>query len=106
MPRIIGNPHYPQPINWYFGTVCAVELRQPVWFPLQNRLMVKLGQDLFYSPPGTTLYNIQFAGGGIQTHVTARAFAELHPEQIAWVWMVDKKRYATPEEIQQLCASH
>jgi hypothetical protein len=42
-------------------------------------------------------------GGGIQTRVTARAFAPLRPEQIEWVWIVEEKRSASHDEIRQLC---
>jgi hypothetical protein len=36
--------------------------------------------------------------------VTARYFDGMKPEQIEWVWQVEAKRRATPEEIRKLCA--
>jgi hypothetical protein len=58
----------------------------------------------FYEPPGSEHHNIQLTGGGLLSRVTVRYFADLRPDMIAWVWMVEAGRRATPEEIQQLCA--
>jgi hypothetical protein len=60
--------------------------------------------DPFYQPPGTMHYNIQLMGGGLLRRATSRYFEGLRPEQIEWVWMVEAKRRATPEEIRKLCA--
>jgi hypothetical protein len=63
----------------------------------------KLNQDDFYIPPGTPLYNVCFKGGALQGRMTVRGLEGLRAEQIDWVWMVDEKRRATPEEIRKLC---
>lgn len=62
-----------------------------------------LDREGFYIPHGTPLYNVCFKGGALQGRVTARGFEGLRPEQIEWVWIVDEKRRATPNEIRQLC---
>ena len=48
-------------------------------------------------------YNIQFNAGGLVNRVTAGDLCELSPQDIAWVWVVEEKRHATPEEIWKLC---
>jgi hypothetical protein len=63
----------------------------------------KPDRDGLYNPPGTPLYNVCFKGGALQGRMTVRGFEGLRPEQIDWVWMVDEKRRATPEEIRKLC---
>jgi hypothetical protein len=63
----------------------------------------KLDQDLFFSPPGTHLYNIHFKSGVLSTRVTVRGFEGLRLEHTDWVWIVDERRRATPDEIRKLC---
>ena len=63
----------------------------------------KLDQAEFYIPLGAPLYNVCFRGGALQGRMTVRCLEGLRPEQIDWVWMVDEKRRANPEEIQNLC---
>ena len=64
----------------------------------------EIDNEGFYEPPGSEHYNIQLVGGGLLSRVTVRCFADLRPDMIEWVWMVEAKRRATPEEIQKLCA--
>jgi hypothetical protein len=58
----------------------------------------------FYELPGTLHYNIHLVGGGLLSRVTVRYFEAFRPEQIEWVWKVETRRRATPEEIRKLCA--
>jgi hypothetical protein len=60
--------------------------------------------DVFYQPPGTEHYNVQFVSGALLSRATARYFEGLKPEEIEWVWMVEAERRATPDEIRNLCA--
>jgi hypothetical protein len=63
----------------------------------------KPDKDEFYIPAGIPLYNVCFKGGALQGRRTVRGFEGLRPEQIEWVWIVDEKRRATPDEIRKLC---
>ena len=58
----------------------------------------------FFVPPGTLHYNIHLMGGRLLSRVTSRYFEGLRPEQIEWVWIVETRRRAKPEEIRKLCA--
>jgi hypothetical protein len=59
--------------------------------------------DGYYCPPGTCHYNIHFKGGVLRNRVTVRGFEGLPPANIEWVWIVEEKRRATPDEIRKLC---
>jgi hypothetical protein len=48
-------------------------------------------------------YNVQFRVGGLVNRVTARDLCALSFQDIAWVWVVEERRHATPEEIWKLC---
>lgn len=63
----------------------------------------KLDQDVFYQSPGTLHYNIGMKGGGLANRVTMRGFEGLRPAEIDWVWIVEKNRRATLDEIKTLC---
>lgn len=62
-----------------------------------------LDEDLYYSPPGTRHYNVQFVGGVLQTRVLARSIKGMQPEMIESVWIIEAKRRASQEEIKALC---
>jgi hypothetical protein len=63
----------------------------------------KLDQDMFYQSRGTLHHNIQCKGGALLNRVTTRGFEGFSPKDIDWVWIVEEKRRATPDEIKGLC---
>ena len=63
----------------------------------------KFDQDVFYQSPDALHYNIQCKGGGLVTRVTVRGFEGLKVGDIEWVWIVEEKRRATPDEVKKLC---
>jgi hypothetical protein len=50
-----------------------------------------------------SLYDVHFKSGGMRMRVTERSLRGLRAEEIDWLWFVEQKRRATPEEIQKLC---
>jgi hypothetical protein len=44
-----------------------------------------------------------FKAGGTRNRVTGHSLCGLNPTDIELVWIVEKKRTATPEEIRELC---
>ena len=60
-------------------------------------------RDLYYKPRVAFLYNVHFKDGSLTTRVTERAISGLRPVDINWVWDVEHRRRATPEEVQNLC---
>lgn len=60
-------------------------------------------RDPYYKPCSTVLYNIHFKDGSVANKVTERAICGLRPVDIDWVWDVEHRRRATPEEVQELC---
>ena len=63
----------------------------------------KLGQDMFYQSRGTLHYNIQCKVGALLNRVTMRGFEGFSQKDIEWVWIVEEKRRAIPDEIKKLC---
>jgi 5-methylcytosine-specific restriction endonuclease McrA len=64
----------------------------------------QLDQDVFYCPPGTRHYNICFKGGALLSRVAVRSFERWRHQDIDWVWIIEERRRATPEEIRNLCS--
>jgi hypothetical protein len=56
-----------------------------------------------YNKRGVLLYNVHFIDGSLANRVTERAICGLRPVDNEWVWFVEQKRHATPEEIRKLC---
>jgi hypothetical protein len=54
-------------------------------------------------PSSTVHYNVQFKTGLLANRVTERAMCDIRPADIDWLWIVEQKRRATPEEICKLC---
>jgi hypothetical protein len=57
-------------------------------------------RDLYHKP---IHYNVSLKSGVLQNRVTEHALCGLRPADIAFVWVVEEKRNATPEEIRKLC---
>ena len=51
----------------------------------------------------TVHFNVRFKSGGLLDRLTAREVYGLTPREIEWIWIVEEKRNATPEEIKELC---
>jgi hypothetical protein len=64
---------------------------------LQRKAMVK---DHYYQ---SMHYNLKYKNGGLLNRVTARDICGIRPQDIEWIWIVEEKRNATPEEIRELC---
>jgi hypothetical protein len=50
-----------------------------------------------------TLYDVHFKGGGVRMRVTGRSLRGLRAPKVDWLWNVEQKRRATPEELLKLC---
>ena len=57
-------------------------------------------EDLYYK---AVHYNVKFKSGGLLNRLTAREIYGLNPREIEWIYLVEQKRNATPEEIKELC---
>jgi hypothetical protein len=60
-------------------------------------------KNLYYEPRATLHYNVQFKVGGLVNRVTGQDLCEVSLQEIAWVWIVEERRNATPEEVRKLC---
>lgn len=59
--------------------------------------------DLHYKSSETQHYNVQLKTGALANRVSERAMCDMRPADIDWLWIVEEKRRATPEEIRKLC---
>ena len=50
-----------------------------------------------------TLYDVHFKGGGVRKRVTGRSLRGLRAPEVDWLWAIEQKRRATPEELLKLC---
>jgi hypothetical protein len=66
----------------------------------RRRAVVK---TLYYEPKDTLHFNVKFKSGGLLNRLLAREVYGLKPAEIEWVYLVEQKRNATPEEIKWLC---
>jgi hypothetical protein len=57
-------------------------------------------EDLYYK---AVHYNVKFKSGGLLNRLTAREVYGLSPREIEWIYLVEEKRNATPQEIRELC---
>ena len=60
-------------------------------------------KNLYYEPLGTVHYNVLFKSTGLVNRLTERDLCGLRPQDISFVWIVEEKRNATPDEIRELC---
>ena len=56
-----------------------------------------------HEPKGTTHFDVKFKSGGLLNRLTAIEVYGLIPAELEWVYLVEQKRIATPEEIRRLC---
>lgn len=59
--------------------------------------------DMFFHPPDSVHYDAELIQGGSLNGVEASEICGLRPSGIKWLWVVEQNRYATPEEIRNLC---
>jgi hypothetical protein len=62
-----------------------------------------MAKDLYYRPAGTVHYNVKFKSGGLLNRIVADEVCGLTPNEIEWIYLVEAKRQATPDEIRKLC---
>ena len=60
-------------------------------------------KHLYYEPTGTVHYNVKFKSGGLLNRLVAIEVCGLKPMEIEWIYLVEARRQATPDEIRQLC---
>ncbi len=54
-------------------------------------------------PRALLRYNVHLNRGNTRNCVTERAICGLRPANIDWIWIVELRRRATPEEVIKLC---
>ena len=59
--------------------------------------------DIYNKSLGTQHYNVQFKTGALANRVTERAMCDIRLADIDWLWIVEQKRRANPEEIRKMC---
>ena len=57
-------------------------------------------EDLYYN---AAHYNLKYKSGAFLNRITASDVCGIRPQDIEWIWIVEEKRNATPEEIRKLC---
>lgn len=57
-------------------------------------------ENLYYN---AVHFNVKFKSGGLLNRLTAREVYGLSPREIEWIYLVEEKRNATPQEIRELC---
>jgi hypothetical protein len=60
-------------------------------------------KHIYYKPTGTVHYNVKFKSGGLLNRLVANEVCGLKPAEIEWVYLVEAKRYETPDEVRKLC---
>lgn len=48
-------------------------------------------------------YNLKYKTGALLNRVTSHDIAGIRPQDVEWTWIVEQNRYATAEEIRDLC---
>jgi hypothetical protein len=57
-------------------------------------------EDLYYK---SAHYNLKYKTGALLNRVTVHDLSGIRPQDIEWIWIVEQDRYATAEEIRELC---
>jgi len=57
-------------------------------------------KDLYYDAKH---YNLKYKAGALLNRIIAHDVCGIKPADIEWIWIVEEKRNATPEEIRKLC---
>jgi len=60
-------------------------------------------KDLYYKQGGTVHFNVKFKSGGLPDRLVATEGCGLKQRKLKWIYLVEEKRQATPDEIRQLC---
>ena len=57
-------------------------------------------KDAYYQ---SAHYNLKYKGGALLNRITVQDLRGIRPADVAWLWVVEQNRFASPEEIQVLC---
>lgn len=57
-------------------------------------------EDLYYRAKH---YKLKYKSGALLNRITAHDICGIRPQDIEFIWIVEEKRNATPEEIRKLC---
>jgi hypothetical protein len=57
-------------------------------------------EDLYYR---AAHYDLKYKSGALLNRITAHDMLGIPPQDVEWIWIVEEKRYATPDEIKELC---
>jgi hypothetical protein len=56
--------------------------------------------DLYYK---AMHFNLKYKTGALLNRITAHDISGIRPADVEWIWIVEQNRYATAEEIRELC---
>jgi hypothetical protein len=48
-------------------------------------------------------YNLKYKAGAVLNRITARDICSTRLQDIEWIWILEQKRYATQNEVKELC---
>lgn len=69
--------------------------------------MARSGRDSgFYHPKGALHFHIKYRERGIDNRSLAHELKGCKVSEIEWVWIIEERRQASPEEVRQLCAGN
>ena len=68
--------------------------------PCPGAFPVHMVEDAYFR---ATHYNLKYKTGAVLNRITAHDISGMRPQDIEWIWIVEEKRNATPEEIRELC---
>lgn len=61
--------------------------------------------DAYWHPKGLTeRFNVRYKDQSLDLRVRAQFLKGIAVAEIDWIYIIDAKRHATPEEIKRLCA--
>jgi hypothetical protein len=60
-------------------------------------------KNMHYKFLGDVHFNVHFKSGKIDNRLPKRAIRGLRSVDIDWIWIVELRRRATPEEVSKLC---
>lgn len=57
-------------------------------------------EDLYYK---AKQYNLKYKTGALLNRIPLHDVCGIRPQDIEWIWIVEEKRQATPNEIKEVC---
>ena len=67
---------------------------------VRDKYTFAMVEDLYYK---AMHYNLKYKTGALLNRITAHDVCGIRHQDIEWIWIVEEKRNATPEEIRELC---